>query len=68
MNVCAGDYFRGGVPDRRAVGFAASAALDAQMVALFVALHATAPAEIVLDLDATDDPVRGHQERRFFHG
>ncbi|MCY4559725.1 MAG: transposase [Chloroflexi bacterium] len=45
-----------------------SAAIDAQMVALFVALHATAPTEIVLDLDATDDPVHGHQEGRFFHG
>ena len=30
------------------------AALDAQLVALFVAMQATAPAEIVLDLDATD--------------
>ncbi len=26
------------------------------------------PAEIVLDLDATDDPIHGHQEGRFFHG
>ena len=26
------------------------------------------PAEIVLDLDATDDPLHGHQEGRFFHG
>ena len=44
------------------------AALDAQMVALFVAMQATAPAEIVLDLDATDAPVHGAQEGRFFHG
>ncbi len=51
-----------GHPYKRIV--AGSAAIDAQMVAL----HATAPAEIVLDLDATDDPMRGHQERRFFHG
>ena len=51
-----------GHPYKRIV--ADSAAIDAQMVAL----HATAPVEIVLDLDATDDPVRGHQERRFFHG
>src|SRR3954471_12590986 len=26
------------------------------------------PREIVLDLDATDDPIHGHQEGRFFHG
>ena len=28
----------------------------------------TPPQEIVLDLDATDDPLHGHQEGRFFHG
>lgn len=26
------------------------------------------PSVLVLDLDATDDPVHGHQEGRFFHG
>ena len=26
------------------------------------------PTRIVLDLDATDDPVHGHQLGRFFHG
>ena len=26
------------------------------------------PKEIILDLDATDDPLHGHQEGRFFHG
>ena len=26
------------------------------------------PSEIILDLDATDDPLHGHQEGRFFHG
>ena len=30
--------------------------------------HASPPTEIVLDLDATDDPVHGEQEGRFFHG
>jgi hypothetical protein len=30
--------------------------------------HATPPTEIILDLDATDDPVHGAQEGRFFHG
>jgi hypothetical protein len=28
----------------------------------------TVPDEIVLDVDATDDPLHGHQEGRFFHG
>ena len=35
---------------------------------LFLEAHATAPDEIVLDLDATDDPLHGQQEGRFFHG
>ena len=26
------------------------------------------PEQIILDLDATDDPLHGHQEGRFFHG
>jgi hypothetical protein len=34
----------------------------------FVAQHETPPRRIVLDLDATDDPVHGHQLGRFFHG
>jgi len=34
----------------------------------FIASHATPPAELVLDLDATDDPVHGKQEGAFFHG
>jgi hypothetical protein len=37
-------------------------------VALFLQAHATPPARIVLDLDATDDPIHGHQLGRFFHG
>ena len=28
----------------------------------------TAPEQIILDLDATDDPLHGQQEGRFFHG
>ena len=38
------------------------------LVDLFLAAHATPPEEVVLDFDATDDPVHGHQEQRFFHG
>ncbi len=37
-------------------------------VDLFLDAYARAPAQIVLDLDATDDPVHGEQEGRFFHG
>lgn len=37
-------------------------------VEAFVAQHETPPSRIVLDLDATDDPVHGHQLGRFFHG
>lgn len=44
------------------------AAVDRLLVDLFVESHATPPRAIVLDLDATDDPVHGRQEGRFFHG
>ena len=44
------------------------AAIARLFVGLFVEAHAAAPEEIVLDLDATDDPLHGHQEGRFFHG
>src|SRR3954452_25360879 len=37
-------------------------------VALFLDAHAKAPAQITLDLDATDDPLPGQQEGRVFHG
>ena len=43
-------------------------AIEALFVDLFLEAHTKAPKEIVLDLDATDDPVHGHQEGRFFHG
>ena len=45
-----------------------AAAIEALFVDLFVEAHDKPPAEIVLDLDATDDPLHGHQEGRFFHG
>jgi hypothetical protein len=34
----------------------------------FLDAHARPPSRIVLDLDATDDPLHGQQEGRFFHG
>src|SRR5437764_3202979 len=43
-------------------------AIKRLMVELFLNAHKRAPREIVLDLDATDDPVHGEQEGRFFHG
>lgn len=43
-------------------------AVDRFFVDIFLAAHQSAPAEIVLDLDATDDPLHGEQEGRFFHG
>ncbi len=43
-------------------------AIEQLFVALFVEAHAKPPERIVLDLDATDDPLHGHQEGRFFHG
>ena len=43
-------------------------AVEDLFVDLFLDAHARAPREIVLDLDATDDPLHGHQEGRFFHG
>ena len=42
--------------------------IDRWMVDAFLAAHASMPEEIVLDLDATDDPVHGNQEGRFYHG
>lgn len=45
-----------------------AAAIEAFFIEAFFQLHSEAPAQIVLDLDATDDPIHGHQEGRFFHG
>jgi hypothetical protein len=44
------------------------AAIEALFVTLFLEAHRVPPRQIVLDLDATDDPLYGHQEGRFFHG
>ena len=43
-------------------------AIERLFVELFLQAHRVPPAQIVLDLDATDDPLHGHQEGRFFHG
>jgi hypothetical protein len=47
-------------PDREAI--------ESLWVELFLDAHREPPDQIVLDLDATDDPLHGHQEGRFFHG
>jgi Transposase DDE domain group 1 len=44
------------------------AAVERLFVDLFLESRETAPEEIVLDFDATDDPLHGGQEGRFFHG
>lgn len=43
-------------------------ALADLFVTLFLQAHTTPPQRLVLDLDATDDPLHGQQEGRFFHG
>src|SRR6266403_5585360 len=43
-------------------------ALDTLLVEIFLEAHGEPPEEIVLDLDATDTPLHGQQEARFFHG
>jgi hypothetical protein len=42
--------------------------IDRLLVELYVESHSAPPREIVLDLDATDIPLYGHQPERFFHG
>jgi hypothetical protein len=43
-------------------------AVEQLFVDVFLQAHRQAPRRIVLDLDATDDPLHGNQEGRFFHG
>ncbi|HEY1255151.1 MAG TPA: IS1380 family transposase [Terracidiphilus sp.] len=42
--------------------------IDALLSDLFIESHAAPPEQVVLDLDATDIPLHGHQPERFFHG
>ena len=44
------------------------ATVDRLFVNVFLHAFQKAPRQIVLDLDATDDPLHGGQEGRFFHG
>jgi hypothetical protein len=43
-------------------------AVDAFLIEVFLESYSRPLSEIVLDLDATDDPLHGHQAGRFFHG
>ena len=43
-------------------------AIEELFVTLFLEAHRRRPKRIILDLDATDSPLHGHQEGRFFHG
>jgi hypothetical protein len=45
-----------------------SKAVDDLLVDLYIQRQARQPRRIVLDLDATDDRLHGHQEGRFYHG
>jgi hypothetical protein len=49
------------------IGYDASA-IETLFVDLFLDAHRSPPRQIILDLDATDVPLHGHQEGRFFHG
>ena len=55
-------------PTRYARLAADTDAIEALFVDLFLDAHGKPPKQITLDLDATDDPLHGHQEGRFFHG
>ena len=44
------------------------AAMEQVFLDIYIAAHKTPPKRITLDLDATDDPLHGNQEGRFFHG
>jgi len=47
---------------------AAAVAWHEVLVEQFIASFSGAPQELILDFDATDDPLHGQQEGRFFHG
>ena len=44
------------------------AKIERLLVDVFLEAHRSPPKQMILDLDATDDPLHGHQEGRFFHG
>jgi hypothetical protein len=55
-------------PDRYHKIQYSAAAMDELLTDIFLESHSQMPPQIVLDIDATDVPLHGPQERRFFHG
>jgi hypothetical protein len=49
--------------DRKSLGRIAEVFIET-----FIRSYRTAPEELILDFDPTNDPVHGNQEQRFFHG
>jgi hypothetical protein len=45
-----------------------TAAFEQLFVDLALDAHGTAPRDMILDIDATDDRIHGNQEGRFYHG
>ena len=45
-----------------------SGKIDELMITVFIESYQSAPLEVVLDVDATDDPLHGNQEGKYFHG
>jgi hypothetical protein len=43
-------------------------AMEQVFLDLYIEAHTSPPKRVILDLDATDDPLHGDQEGRFFHG
>jgi hypothetical protein len=62
------EHGRPGAPTRYHKIAYDAGAMEALFVDLFLDAHDRPPEEIVLDLDATDDPLHGDQEGKFFHG
>jgi hypothetical protein len=56
------------VVERLVIRFLYGRMIDTLLVDLFLDSERRPPAQVVLDLDATDDAVHGNQEGRFFHG
>ena len=48
--------------------FDLAAVLIEQFIKAYRLANPTPPDELILDFDATDDVIHGHQENRFFHG
>jgi hypothetical protein len=55
-------------PDRYKKIFYSEEAIDNYFVDKFIESYSKPPGEIILDIDATDDPLHGQQQGRYFHG